>query len=295
MNLTEVTSGQSQPTGPIFEQLAAISPSLVTRHYFVDEAGDSVIFGRKGKVLVGTEGCSNVFMLGIAHVEDPDHCTRALTELRNTLLAESYFSHAPSMQAGTKKTAICFHAKNDLPEVRWEVFKLIKTFNVRVNVAIRRKKVLAELAQTAKSAGIKHVLTANGMYDDLVQRLFRDNLHKADENHIVFARRGKSARIEALHKAIEKAKLNFKRRFKRESNKPCNIHACYPSESCGLQIIDYYLWALQRMLEKRERRFFEYLQPGYRLIMDLDDRTHSSKGAWYSDRNICSLEKMKAL
>ena len=45
--------------------------SSSTRHYFVDEGGDGILFSRKGKVLVGTEGCSRFFILGLLDVSDP--------------------------------------------------------------------------------------------------------------------------------------------------------------------------------------------------------------------------------
>jgi hypothetical protein len=39
------------------------------KHYFVDEAGDPALFGARGKVLVGSEGCSRYFILGLADVD----------------------------------------------------------------------------------------------------------------------------------------------------------------------------------------------------------------------------------
>ena len=41
------------------------------RHYFVDEAGDLVLFNKKGKVLIGNDGCSKTFMLGVVHIAHP--------------------------------------------------------------------------------------------------------------------------------------------------------------------------------------------------------------------------------
>ena len=40
------------------------------RHYFVDEAGDTTLFGRYGKPLVGTTGTSRYFMVGRLEVGD---------------------------------------------------------------------------------------------------------------------------------------------------------------------------------------------------------------------------------
>jgi hypothetical protein len=35
------------------------------RYYFVDEAGDPMLFNRRKEVVVGGEGCSNYFILGL--------------------------------------------------------------------------------------------------------------------------------------------------------------------------------------------------------------------------------------
>jgi hypothetical protein len=34
-------------------------------NYFVDEAGDGTLFNRKKRVVVGQEGCSKFFILGV--------------------------------------------------------------------------------------------------------------------------------------------------------------------------------------------------------------------------------------
>ena len=76
------------------------------------------------------------------------------------------------------------------------------------------------------------------------------------------------------------------------SDKPTGIRAAEPHEFGGLQVVDYYLWALQRMYERREDRFFESLRPAYRLIMDLDDTGSKPYGEWYTYENPLTLEKM---
>lgn len=66
-----------------------------------------------------------------------------------------------------------------------------------------------------------------------------------------------------------------------------------PSERPGLQVIDYFLWALERLYERGEDRYFNFLQPHYRLIMDFDDKRNRNYGEWYSDRNPLSKQKIK--
>lgn len=96
------------------------------RHYFIDEGGDSTLFSRKGKVLAGTEGCSRFFMLGLLDVPDTATLQCTFDDLRTQLMSDPYFNDVPSMQAKARKTSLAFHAKDDLPEVRREVFRLLR-------------------------------------------------------------------------------------------------------------------------------------------------------------------------
>ena len=136
-------------------------------------------------------------------------------------------------------------------------------------------------------------LSPDDVYDDLVKRLFKNILHTAEKNRIVFARRGKSVRQHALEEAIRRAKLNFERKTGIRSDSKTAIVSGYPSQYAGLQVIDYYLWALQRMFERGEDRFFHLLPPAYRLIMDLDDTRNKPYGEWYSDSNPLDIKKIK--
>src|SRR3954464_9384270 len=107
----------------------ASSPKPENKQYFVDEAGDPTIFGSRGKVLVGTDGCSRFFTLGVAEIPEPEKLATDLELLRANLLVDPYFKNVPSMQADAEKTALFFHAKDDLPEVRREVLKVLQTHN----------------------------------------------------------------------------------------------------------------------------------------------------------------------
>ena len=96
------------------------------RHYYIDEGGDGTLFSKRGKVLIGTEGCSRFFILGLLEVPDPIALQHTFDDLRTRLMSDPYFDDVPSMQAEWRKTAVAFHAKDDLPEVRREVFRLLR-------------------------------------------------------------------------------------------------------------------------------------------------------------------------
>ena len=268
-----------------------MTPSTETRHFFVDEAGDLTLFDKRGRIIVGQPGVSKTFMVGAAQIPDPDLADAVLKELRGELLADPYFRGVPSMQPGGRKTFQYFHASKDLPEVRRDVIARLSLCKAKVFVAMRRKRQLADEArQGVARTGQK--LTLRYLYDDLVARLFRNVLHKAEHNRIVFAKHAKWGRREAMALAIQRAKANFETKYGIASDKPTDLQSADPNEFGGLQVVDYYLWALQRMYERGEDRFFELLRPGYRLIMDLDDTRDKPYGEWYSDDNPLTLKKM---
>ena len=262
-----------------------------TASYFVDEAGCFTLFNKRGTQVVGKPGVSRCLMVGAAFLPDPELASQKLESLREELLTDPYFRGVPSLDPTRRKTAICFHAKDDLPEVRREVFRLLPALTPKVQVAIRRKSNLAQIARYLGQKGEK--LDANQVYDQMVSRLLRNSLHKPAEVHLTFARRGKSSRQAALRQAVERGRANFRKKWGVASNTPVRIHSAYPSESAGLQVIDYYLWALQRMYERGEDRYFAAVADQFRLIMDLDDTRHRPYGEWYSDSNPLSLDKIK--
>jgi hypothetical protein len=261
-------------------------------HYFVDEAGDLTFFNKKGRVIVGQPGASRFFMVGIAQIADPEAAARELSGFRLALMNNPRYQDIPSMQPQAQKTAVTFHAKDDYAEIRAQVFELIQSFDVKIYVAVRSKIEIAKRAQD-NFKNLNKKLQQNAIYDDLIKRLFKDRLHKANSINITIARRGKEAREDALEQAINQARKNFEAKWKISSDGLISIESTYPSQSPGLQIIDYYLWALQRFYERGEDRFFKPLAPKYRLIMDLDDKRHKPYGEWYSDGNPLTAEKMR--
>lgn len=204
-------------------------------------------------------------------------CARGRAEL----LADPYFAGVPSMSPRRGMTAFLFHAEDDAPEFRREVFRILKEAEVEIYAAFRRKCVVAEeLRAHFRRTGRK--LGSDFIYEELVTSIFQNRLHVPDENRIVFARRGRSDRNVALTSAIELAKWKFEARWKKGVDRPTTFASDTPSEVAGLQVGDYFPWALQRLLERAEPRYFEYLRAAYRLILDRDDTRRRPYGEFYT-------------
>lgn len=269
------------------------SPSV--RNYFVDEAGDGSLFDHKGRIIIGQEGCSRFFILGLIDILNPELLSRDLEELRARLLADPYFKDVPSMQSEAKKTALAFHAKDDLPEVRREVFSLLLRHELRFFAVVRDKRKVVEYVRQRNERDAIYRYNPNELYDYLVRRLFKTLLHKDDGYNIYFAKRGKSDRTAALRAALDAARTRFSTQFGITSAAPVNISPSTPPECSGLQVVDYFLWALQRFYERREDRYTELLWSKFRLVHDIDDTREARYGIYYTQERpltLAALEKM---
>jgi hypothetical protein len=255
------------------------------RYYFVDEAGDPMLFNRRKQVVVGTEGCSCYFALGLLEIADPVTLEREMTELRNRLLADPYFTNVPSMQPERRKTAFCFHAKDDIPEVRREVFALLMKQQVRFFAVLRDKRRIVELIQEHNKKSQAYRYHPNQLYDRCVSRLFKDRLHKDGGYMIHFAKRGTKDRTAALKSALEVARNNFRRTWGIEGTAPMEVVPMLPPKCAGLQAVDYFLWALQRLYERGEERYWQYLWASVSLVHDVDDIRRNAYGEYYTQKH----------
>jgi hypothetical protein len=262
-------------------------------YYFVDEAGDGTLFNKRKQIVVGRPGCSHCFILGVLQMDDPVALGEALESLRAGLLADPYLAKVPSMQPAARKTAIAFHAKDDCAEVRREVYRLLMEHEMRFFAVVRHKRTIVEkvLEHNRECPGYRY--HPNQLYDRCVSRLFRDRLHKEDSYVIQFSRRGNRSRTEALRNALEQARGNLRRKWGITATAPIEIIAATPDQAGGLQAVDYFLWALQRLYERWEDRYWEYVAEKVSLVHDVDDTRENDYGAYFTKKNPLTLEKRK--
>jgi hypothetical protein len=253
--------------------------------YFVDEAGDGTLFDPRGRVIIGTPGCSRYFILGLLEIPDPATLSSNLNSLRQRLMADPYFKDVPSMQPKAKKTAMAFHAKDDLPEIRREVLAFLQAQNdLKFYAVVRDKQSVLEYVRQRNIREPLYRYNANELYDYMVRRLFTDRLHQFDEYDIYFAKRGKSDRTEALKAALKTARARFQQKWHKISHAPINIIPTTPQVTPGIQVADYFTWSLQRLYERGEDRFVTYLWPTFKLVVDIDDTRQAGYGTYYTKK-----------
>ena len=257
------------------------------RHYFIDEGGDSTLFSRKGKVLIDTEGCSRFFMLGLLDVPDPAALQRTFDDLRAQLMSDPYFNYVPSMQVKARKTALAFHAKDDLPEVRREVFRLLRdTEGLRFFAVVADKLSVLEYVRQRNKREPTYRYHPNELYDYLTGHLLKERLRQRNRYDTIFSKRGKSGRTDSLRRAIEFAPDMLRSQSSLPRNAltgvSLNISAATPKQYAGLQAVDYFIWALQRLYERGEERYVAYLWQAFGLVHDIDDTRKADYGFYYT-------------
>jgi hypothetical protein len=243
-----------------------------TTHLFVDEAGDTTLFGRHGKVLVGTDQTSRFFMVGRLEVGDMPALEADLAALRAELLADPLVNTVPSMQPAAGKTALFFHAKDDVQEVRIAVFKLLRRHELKFSAVVKDKLVLLEDVERRNAADPSYRYKADGheLYDDLSARLFDRFGQFGSSREVTFAVRGNKPRTAVLKAVLDEIDGGFHADFGFAPHGHTSVHSGFPSKSAGLQACDYLLWALQRFYERGEERYLSAMWPHFTRVLDLD-------------------------
>lgn len=239
--------------------------------WFVDEAGDPTLFGKGGKIVAATEGCSRFFIAGKLECRDVQALTSDLDRLRNDLVSDPFFKDVPSLNPERKRTAVQFHAKDDPPEVRFLVYKLLAKHELRFVAVVRDKLRLLDYAQQRRriDPAYRYDPTGHELYDELTRHLF-SRMHGRNEHKIVFAQRGHKPRTKAFVDAIAHEHNTIDEALDVQRPKPTEVVCSVPQAHAGLQAVDYYLWALQRFYERSEVRYLNFLWPQILEVLDLD-------------------------
>ncbi len=198
------------------------------------------------------------------------------------------------MQPDGKKTAMAFHAKDDLPEVGHQVFQVLRQHDLRFCAVVKDKMEVVAHVKQREQEDASYRFRPNDLYDTLVRDPFRDLHGLADRVEIVFAKRGNKPRTDAFRRAIELADQDFERGFGFTRKGETHIHCCTPKEDTCLQAVDYFLWALQRHYERGESPYLKSLWLQVGEIHDQDAKSGRRKGVKLETGRIYTGGRRKA-
>lgn len=248
-------------------------------HLFIDEAGDTTFFGKGKENIVGKNGVSQSFILGMVQVKANLVDIRAeIDKVALKIETSPYYAKIPSVQKRIEKYGkFVFHAKDDIPEIRKEFYDFLLTQNFSLQAVVGRKIMRLFIN--------KHNSNGNEFYADLLSHLLKDKF-KHQKLVLNIAERGSSTSEVNIELAIQKAKQRAKtKQYKSKGDiDNCEIVANiqpYKRDQL-LSLADYSLWAVQRVFERGETRFYDYMSKKISLVIDLYDYNDTNKPKWYN-------------
>jgi hypothetical protein len=95
-------------------------------HRFIDEAGDMTFFGKGGLCVLGQEGVSKAFILGmVAYKESLPETRTKIDKFCKRIVHDSYFNTIPRVIKRITRGNFYLHAKDDPQELRYEFLKFM--------------------------------------------------------------------------------------------------------------------------------------------------------------------------
>lgn len=248
-------------------------------HRFIDEAGDMTFYGKNKKVILNTEGVSKSFMIGMLKIkENHDELRGKIYNFRDSIISNPLYNEIPSVQKRLQKSGFYFHAKDDHPEIRSKYFEFINHIDCSFEAVVGRKELQRFESQ--------HNNDEKKFYADILSHLIKNKLKMKNKLVLNIASRDNSTSYNNLQKALEISKNRF---LKTGNYDDINAHVSFNVQPYTkeplLSIVDYFCWAVQRVFERGETRFYNFLLPKIKLVIDIWDTEKYDKNMNYYRRN----------
>lgn len=240
-------------------------------HRFLDEAGDTTFYG-KGKIpIIGSDGVSNYFILGMLTInESIKEVREKLIHLQSSIANDPYLTDIPSIKKKKSKMGYFLHAKDDVPEVRKMGFEFIKSINCQFDAVVGRKDYLIYEK--------KHNGNQAEFYADILSHLLHTSINNFDKLVLNIAHRSRCTTHTNLEKGLLKATAIAKHKYP-DSYPSCKIafNVQKPSTEPIINMVDYFLWALQRQIERGENRYVDFLDKQINSVIHLYNLEENKK------------------
>jgi hypothetical protein len=235
-------------------------------HRFLDETGDTTFYGKGRKLIIGQEGVSLSFGLGVVRIDRPlEEVRREVRALEEQVEADPLLNTIPSVQKRITSGGFYFHACKDTPDVRAVLLRYLRELPCEAEMVVARKvPALFEKQHNGRE---------EEFYADLLAHLIKNRLKRAGTLVLNVAERGSSTRERVLTDALKLATERAARKWGAENLKARAVfNVQNPRTEPLLTVSDYLCWAVQRVFEQGEVRHYNYLAERIRLVVDLYDR-----------------------
>ncbi len=256
-------------------------------HLFLDEAGDTTFFGKGRVTIVGTPGVSTTFTIGMVRFGAPISQVRGdVVQLQQAIADDPYLNVIPSVAKKIAKGAFHFHATDDPPEVRQVFFKFIKELDRSLEAVVARK-------DPGRFVRKHHAKDAE-FYADVLSHLLDDKLKAGEGLVLTIAQRADSTKQANLARALDKATERVARRQTAgEPKAQLGFNVQSQRTEPLLNVADYLCWAVQRVFERAESRYYDFIADKAMAVLDLYGHGKKrSRRVRYSPLNPLSVQKI---
>jgi len=261
------------------------TPTHETMHRFLDETGDTTFFGKGRRLIVGQDGVSLSFSLGLVRIDDKlDTVRRDIVALQRQVADDPLLNVIPSVKGRIGTGGFFFHACMDTPDVRTLMLHYLRGLSCEAEVVVGRK--IPALFEK------QHHGREEEFYADLLSHLIKRRLKKPGTLVLNVAERGSSTREKVLNEAL---RIATERAAKRWSAATLVTRVVFnvqnPRTEPLLTIPDYICWAVQRVFERGDLRYYQYLAEKIRVVEDLYDREkYEGSRNYYGKHNPLTAE-----
>lgn len=252
-------------------------------HRFLDETGDTTFYGAGGDTIIGQHGVSLSFGMGIVRLDRPLSEVRAeLAALQRQVECDPLLNGIPSVRKRIESGGFFFHACKDTPDVRTILLHYLHSLPCEAEMVIGRK--IPALFEK------KHRRREEEFYADLLSHLLKRRMKRDRKLVLNVAQRGSSTREHVLQSALW---LAVERARAWGGHDAIKSHVVFnvqtPRTEPLLTVSDYLCWAVQRVFEKGETRYYDYLIDKVRLVVDLyDSARYDGHQNYYTRKNPLS-------
>lgn len=261
-------------------RIAKDAQTSPARHRFLDEAGDTTFFGKGRRIILGEEGVSLTFGIGMVKISSDLSQTRLdVLQLQKEIAVDNYTNVIPSVKRKIEKGGFFFHATDDPPEVREKFYKYIKQLNCSLEMVVGRKIPSLFIRKHHRKEAV--------FYADILSHLLKNKLRANDKLVLNIAQRKNSTSHQNLQLALNKAGARASKKHTYNDQQAVVTFNVQNNRSEPiLNIADYLCWAVQRVFERGEMRHYQFIQEKISLVVDLyDEQRYEGSKNYYRRGN----------
>lgn len=232
---------------------------------FLDESGKPEVFSARGLNLVEQNQASKFLVIAAIRTDDQLNLQRKVTVFRAELLSEQeltkIFSSAYTLDA--------FHANRDYTQVMEKFYEFICTLDIKIDVIVVDKlKCYTPLQQNP-----------GRMYGVMAGQLLKNICHQSNNTEVIFSRKDSKLKLQKeLEAGVEQVRLDY---LQKHPNLDAKYSLSYFHNSHythgGLQIADYVSYAVFKVFEHDNRRWYEQIKDKIGKIQDICNKKYFTR------------------